>query len=107
MMEQQVLSQVRGTQLVVVVKLEGSDKNFVELMVIGELLEAYTVGNDNVLHKTVNVHSKQVDQEKPFYALSGLRSIVPRVTGICIKLIIIIHELSKRKLISKVTPLSP
>ncbi|GJU95452.1 hypothetical protein Tco_1320208 [Tanacetum coccineum] len=34
------------------------DKQFVELMVIRELLEAYTVSNEKVLHKIVNVVEK-------------------------------------------------
>ncbi|GKF16965.1 hypothetical protein Tco_0061883, partial [Tanacetum coccineum] len=34
------------------------DKHFVELMVVGKLLEAYTVDNENVLHKIVRVVEK-------------------------------------------------
>ncbi|GJY96173.1 hypothetical protein Tco_0512534 [Tanacetum coccineum] len=55
MMELQDLSLAVETQLVVVVKLQGIDTHFVELMVVGELLEVYTVGNEKVLHKIVNV----------------------------------------------------
>ncbi|GKA71992.1 hypothetical protein Tco_0778208 [Tanacetum coccineum] len=55
MMELQDLSLAGETQLVVVVKLQEIDKYFVELMVVGELLEAYTVSNEKVLHKIVNV----------------------------------------------------
>ncbi|GKC01747.1 hypothetical protein Tco_0987883 [Tanacetum coccineum] len=61
MMEQQDLSLVGETQLVVVVKLDRNDKQFVELielMVVRELLKAYTVGNEKVLHKTMNVDEK-------------------------------------------------
>ncbi|GJV39878.1 hypothetical protein Tco_1418318 [Tanacetum coccineum] len=43
------------TQLVVVVKLHEIDKHFVELMVVGELLEADTIGNEKVLYRIVNV----------------------------------------------------
>ncbi|GKB92809.1 hypothetical protein Tco_0965081, partial [Tanacetum coccineum] len=46
MMELQDLSLAGETQLVVVVKLQEIDKYFVELMVVGELLEAYTVSNE-------------------------------------------------------------
>ncbi|GKD85185.1 hypothetical protein Tco_1356339 [Tanacetum coccineum] len=55
MMELQDLSLAGETQLVVIVKLQELDKHFVELMVVGELLEANTVGNKKMLHKIVNV----------------------------------------------------
>ncbi|GJX99322.1 hypothetical protein Tco_0356341 [Tanacetum coccineum] len=55
MIELQDLSLARETQLVVVVKLQEIDKQFMELMVVGELLEADTVCNEKVLHKIVNV----------------------------------------------------
>ncbi|GJU58793.1 hypothetical protein Tco_1236559 [Tanacetum coccineum] len=58
MMELQDLSLAGETHLVVVVTLQEMDKQCVELMVVGELLEAYTVGNEMVLHKTVNVIKK-------------------------------------------------
>ncbi|GKC12530.1 hypothetical protein Tco_1009312, partial [Tanacetum coccineum] len=55
MMELQDLTLAGETQLVVVVKLQEIDKHFVELMVVKELLEADTVGNEKVLRKIVNV----------------------------------------------------
>ncbi|GJY85619.1 hypothetical protein Tco_0499645 [Tanacetum coccineum] len=58
MMELQDLSLARETQLVVVVTLQEMDKQCVELMVVRELLEAYTIGNEMVLYKTVNVIKK-------------------------------------------------
>ncbi|GJS70531.1 hypothetical protein Tco_0703372 [Tanacetum coccineum] len=58
MMELQDLSLVGETQRVVVVTLQEIDKHFVELMVVGELLEADTVCNGKVLHKIVNVVKK-------------------------------------------------
>ncbi|GKG22275.1 hypothetical protein Tco_0387578, partial [Tanacetum coccineum] len=39
----------------VVVKLQEIYKHFIELMVVGELLKVDTVGNENVLHKIMNV----------------------------------------------------
>ncbi|GJS85252.1 hypothetical protein Tco_0751793 [Tanacetum coccineum] len=41
-----------------------NDGTFVELMVVGELLETYIVGKEKVLHKTVNVIEKNTDVEK-------------------------------------------
>ncbi|GJW23231.1 hypothetical protein Tco_0033853 [Tanacetum coccineum] len=58
MMEQQDLSLTEETQLVVVVRLQEIDKHFVELMVVGELLEAYTVDDEKVLHKIANFVEK-------------------------------------------------
>nr|GEU33586.1 hypothetical protein [Tanacetum cinerariifolium] len=49
------LSLARETQLVVVVTLQEIDKQFVELMVVGELLKACNVDDEKVLHKFVNV----------------------------------------------------
>nr|GEW14366.1 RNA-directed DNA polymerase, eukaryota [Tanacetum cinerariifolium] len=53
--ELQDLSLAGETQLVVVVKLQKIKKDFLKLMVVGELLEADTVGNEKLLHKIVNV----------------------------------------------------
>nr|GEY59497.1 hypothetical protein [Tanacetum cinerariifolium] len=64
MMEQQDLSLIGETQLEVVVKLKGNDKQFVEQLVVGELLEAYIVSNEKVLHMTVNVVEKDNDVEQ-------------------------------------------
>ncbi|GJT47917.1 hypothetical protein Tco_0974074 [Tanacetum coccineum] len=50
-----VITVVRN--VIALFKLE-MDKQFDELMVVKELLEAYTVGNEKVLHKTVNVVEK-------------------------------------------------
>ncbi|GKA85952.1 hypothetical protein Tco_0807606 [Tanacetum coccineum] len=58
MMELQYLSLAGETQLVVVVTLQGVDKQYVEQMVVGELFKAYTIGNEKVLHKTMNVVKK-------------------------------------------------
>ncbi|GKB21290.1 hypothetical protein Tco_0855213 [Tanacetum coccineum] len=58
MMELKDLSLAGETQLVVVVTLQEMSKHVVELMVVGELLEIYTVGNEKVLHKIVNVVEK-------------------------------------------------
>nr|GEW35590.1 hypothetical protein [Tanacetum cinerariifolium] len=58
MMELQDLSLARKIQLVVVVKLHEVGKQFVEQMVVGELLEPYIIGNEKMLHKTVNVVEK-------------------------------------------------
>ncbi|GJR98213.1 hypothetical protein Tco_0270387 [Tanacetum coccineum] len=59
MMEQQVLSLVRETQLVVVVKLEGYDMHFEEPMVVYDLvvsgMDVGIVVNDKVLHKLVSM----------------------------------------------------
>nr|GEV96349.1 xylulose kinase-1 [Tanacetum cinerariifolium] len=43
------------TQLVAAMKLQKIDKQFVEQMVVRELLEADTVSNEKVLHKIMNV----------------------------------------------------
>ncbi|GJT53824.1 putative ribonuclease H-like domain-containing protein [Tanacetum coccineum] len=48
----------------VVVKLQDIDKHFVKLMVVEELLEADTVGNEKVLHKIVNVVERDNTIEK-------------------------------------------
>nr|GEY05470.1 hypothetical protein [Tanacetum cinerariifolium] len=57
------------------------NKQVVELMVVGEMLEVYTVGNEKVVHKTVNVVKKSsivehlvmtiVDKEYDFTEIDG------------------------------------
>nr|GEU64814.1 hypothetical protein [Tanacetum cinerariifolium] len=66
MMEHQVLSIVRQTQLVVIVKLEGYDMHFEELkMVYDWVVSKILVGmvvDDEVLHKLVSMVEKQLPQ---------------------------------------------
>ncbi|GJV66730.1 hypothetical protein Tco_1482239 [Tanacetum coccineum] len=67
-MEQQDLSLVGETQLVVVVKLEGNDMYYEELMVLDNYFESSKhfdiVMNDEVLHRVVTVvkESTFIDQ---------------------------------------------
>nr|GEU80458.1 hypothetical protein [Tanacetum cinerariifolium] len=63
MMELQDLSLAGETQLVGVLKLQEIKKYFLELMVVGELLEDDIVGNEKLLHKIVNV----VERDDRFY----------------------------------------
>ncbi|GJR38309.1 hypothetical protein Tco_1213993 [Tanacetum coccineum] len=62
MMEQQVLSLVEETQLVVVMKLEGYDMHFEELMMVYDIvrsgMDVGIVVDDEVLHKLVSMVEK-------------------------------------------------
>ncbi|GKC47361.1 hypothetical protein Tco_1065083, partial [Tanacetum coccineum] len=58
MMELQDPSLAGEIQLVVVVTLQEVGKQFVGQLVVAELLEAYTVGNEKVLPKIMNVVKK-------------------------------------------------
>ncbi|GJR59923.1 hypothetical protein Tco_1502085 [Tanacetum coccineum] len=55
MMELQDVSLTEETQLVVVVTLQEIDKHFLELMVVEELLEAYTVDHENEMRELLAI----------------------------------------------------